>query len=66
MATRREHRQAMREQFGDYLTVADVARYLGVNRRTAERFLEQENIEGDMIVGRKKYSAIDIARCLAH
>ncbi len=65
MATRREHREAMREQFGDLVTVSQAARYMGIDPRTARKYIEAHEIEPTRIGGRDKFSVIDLAKCLA-
>ena len=65
MATRKEHREAMREQYGSFLTISQSADYMGVDPRTAKKFIEEHDLEPTRIGGRWKYSAIDLAKCLA-
>lgn len=65
MATRRELREQMRDQFGGFLTISQTAAYIGCDPRTAKKFILEHELEPVRIGGRWKYSAIDLARCLA-
>ncbi len=63
MATRKELRQDMREQFGSFLTVSQIGKYLGCSPKTASEYIEEHELHPVRVGGRWKYSVIDLARC---
>lgn len=65
MATRRQHRDELRETFGGFLTISQVGQYLGCDPRTAKKYIREHELEPIRVGGRWKYSAIDLARCMA-
>lgn len=66
MATRRQHRDELREEFGGFLTISQVGQYLGCSPHTAKQYILEHELEPIRIGGRWKYSAIDLARCFAN
>lgn len=64
MATRREHRTDIREQYGGFLTLSQIGKYMGIDPRTAKKYVEEHELKPTRICGRWMYDAIDIAKCI--
>ena len=64
MATRKDIREDIRGQFGGYLTVSQIAQYIGIDRRTAKKYILEHELEPTRICGHWRYSVIDLGRCL--
>jgi predicted transcriptional regulator len=64
MATRKELRQDMREQFGSFLTASEIGKYLGCSPKTASEYIKEHDLHPVMVGNRRKYSVRDLAKLL--
>lgn len=66
MATKKDLVADMRRQYGNMLSVSNLARYFGVDRKTVRKWLDEADPPLDYYpVGeRKLYAAMDIAKRL--
>lgn len=62
MATRKDIREDIRRVYGSMLTASQIGQYLGVDPRTARKYIEEHDLIPVRICGRDKYSVVDLAK----
>lgn len=62
MATRKDIREDIRRVYGSMLTASQIGQYLGVDPRTARKYIEEHDLTPVRICGRDKYSVVDLAK----
>lgn len=65
MATRKDIREDIRGLYGSMLTVSQIGQYLGVDQRTAKKYIEEHDLMPVRVCGREKYSVIDFAKAVS-